>query len=245
MRKLFIPYIMGNKAFIENLKTVSEAGADIVEVGVPFSDPVADGPVIMEAGSKAIEEGVNIQYILDQLTEHRESITSKYVLMTYYNIINYYGEAAFFKACEEAGVYGLIIPDLPHELVQQLKARHSERKVNIISLIAMTTSEERSNQIAKDAEGFIYTVTMNATTGENGKFHPELKDRIQHIKTMSNVPVVAGFGIRTPEHVTDIIEASDGVVIGSEIVKRFERDSKDETVQYFKSIRNALDVKND
>ncbi|MEP9851880.1 tryptophan synthase subunit alpha [Staphylococcus aureus] len=245
MRKLFIPYIMGNKAFIENLKTVSEAGADIVEVGVPFSDPVADGPVIMEAGSKAIEEGVNIQYILDQLTEHHESITSKYVLMTYYNIINYYGEAAFFKACEEAGVYGLIIPDLPHELVQQLKARHSERKVNIISLIAMTTSEERSNQIAKDAEGFIYTVTMNATTGENGKFHPELKDRIQHIKTMSNVPVVAGFGIRTPEHVTDIIEASDGVVIGSEIVKRFERDSKDETVQYFKSIRNALDVKND
>src|SRR5699024_1139254 len=145
---------------------------DIVEVGVPFSDPVADGPVIMEAGSKAIEEGVNIQYILDQLTEHRESITSKYVLMTYYNIINYYGEAAFFIACEKASLYSLISPDLPHERVQQLKAPHSERKVNIISLIAITSSEQRSNQIAKDPEGFIYTVTMNATTVEDGKSHP-------------------------------------------------------------------------
>lgn len=245
MRKLFIPYIMGNKSFIENLKTVSDAGADIVEVGVPFSDPVADGPVIMDAGSKAIEEGVNIQYILDQLTEHRDSISSKYVLMTYYNIINFYGEDAFLKACEKAGVYGLIIPDLPHELVQQLKERHPDRKVNIISLIAMTTSEERSNQIAQDAEGFIYTVTMNATTGENGKFHPELKDRIKHIKSMSNVPVVAGFGIRTPKHVSDIIEASDGVVIGSEIVKRLARDPKEDTVSYFNSIRSALDKKSE
>lgn len=175
MHKLFVPYVMGNRDFIENVKTLSEAGADIVEVGVPFSDPVADGPVIMNVGNKAIQEGVNIQYIFDQLTENQDEIQSKYVLMTYYNIINHYGESAFLNACEQAGVYGLIIPDLPHELVQQLKARHPERKTNIISLIAMTTSNTRSHQIAKDAEGFIYTVTMNATTGEDGKFHPELK----------------------------------------------------------------------
>ncbi|MDW8542119.1 tryptophan synthase subunit alpha [Staphylococcus sp. mip270_02] len=240
MHKLFIPYVMGNKHFIENVKTLSNVGADIIEVGVPFSDPVADGPVIMDAGNKAIQEGVNIQFILDQLTKHRDEIQSDYVLMTYYNIINYYGESEFLQACERAGVYGLIIPDLPHELVQQFKERHPQRKTQIISLIAMTTSESRSNQIAKDAEGFIYTVTMNATTGENGKFHPELKDRIKKIKDKSEVPVVAGFGIRTPEHVKDITEASDGVVIGSEIVKRFENDSEKNMLNYLKSIRNAL-----
>ncbi|WP_217971602.1 tryptophan synthase subunit alpha [Staphylococcus xylosus] len=240
MNKLFIPYVMGNKHFIENVKTLSHVGADIIEVGVPFSDPVADGPVIMDAGNKAIQEGVNIQFILDQLTKHRDEIQSDYVLMTYYNIINYYGEEDFLQACERAGVYGLIIPDLPHELVQQLKARHPHRKTKIISLIAMTTSESRSDQIAKDAEGFIYTVTMNATTGENGKFHPDLKDRIKKIKDKSEVPVVAGFGIRTPEHVKDITEASDGVVIGSEIVKRFENDSEKNMLNYLKSIRNAL-----
>lgn len=240
MNKLFIPYVMGNKHFIENVKTLSYVGADIIEVGVPFSDPVADGPVIMNAGNKAIQEGVNIQFILDQLTKHRDEIQSDYVLMTYYNIINYYGEEDFLQACERAGVYGLIIPDLPHELVQQFKARHPHRKTKIISLIAMTTSESRSDQIAKDAEGFIYTVTMNATTGENGKFHPDLKDRIKKIKDKSEVPVVAGFGIRTPEHVKDITEASDGVVIGSEIVKRFENDSEKNMLNYLKSIRNAL-----
>lgn len=240
MHKLFVPYVMGNKDFIENVKTLSEIGADIIEVGVPFSDPVADGPVIMNAGNKAIQEGVNIQYIFDQLTDNKEDIQSKYVLMTYYNIINHYGEAAFLNACEQAGVYGLIIPDLPHELVQQLKARHPKRKTNIISLIAMTTAEKRSNQIAKDAEGFIYTVTMNATTGENGKFHPELKNRIKNIKSNTDVPVVAGFGIRTPAHVKDITEVADGVVIGSEIVKRFENDDKQNTIDYLTTIRNAL-----
>jgi len=241
MRKLFIPYIMGNKRFIENMKTLSDAGTDIIEVGVPFSDPVADGPVIMEAGNKAIQEGVNIQYILDALTAHRERLSSKYVLMTYINIINYYGEDAFFDACEKAGVYGLIIPDLPHELVQQLKDRHPNRKVNLIPLIAMTTSEERINQIVANAEGFIYTVTMNATTGENGKFHPDLKQIINNIKLKANVPVVAGFGIRTPDHVEDIVEVADGAVIGSEIVKRFDRDQNQQTVNYLNSIRKALD----
>lgn len=241
MHKLFIPYVMGNKHFIENVKTLSNVGADIIEVGVPFSDPVADGPVIMDAGNKAIQEGVNIQFILDQLTEHRDEIQSDYVLMTYYNIINYYGESDFLQACEHAGIYGLIIPDLPHELVQQFKERHPQRKTKIISLIAMTTSESRSNQIAKDAEGFIYTVTMNATTGENGKFHPELKSRIKQIKSIANVPVVAGFGIRTPNHVKDIIEASDGVVIGSEIVRRFAEDNRTTTSSYLATIRTALD----
>lgn len=241
MSKLFIPYVMGNKKFIQNVKTLSEAGADIIEIGIPFSDPVADGPVIMEAGNKAIQEGMNIQIILDELTKHQQEINSDYVLMTYYNIINHYGEDAFFEACERAGVFGLIIPDLPYELVEQIKARQQNSLVKVISLVAMTTADDRINKIAETAEGFIYTVTMNATTGENGKFHPQLKEKIERLKDIAQVPVVAGFGIRTPEHVTDIIEAADGVVIGSEIVRRFENDSHDDMVKYLQSIRNTLD----
>ena len=219
MSKLFIPYIMGDLKFIENLKTLSEAGADIIEIGVPFSDPVADGSTIMNAGAKAIEAGVNINFIFEKLIQYKETISSKYVLMTYYNIISSYGENEFLKKCEEAGVYGLIIPDLPFELTQKFKKDYPNKNIKIISIIAMTTSKDRIERIAKKAEGFIYTVTMNATTGENGQFHPELQRKIQLIKGVTDVPVVAGFGIRNQEHVKDIGRIADGVVIGSEIVK--------------------------
>lgn len=241
MSKLFIPYIMGNLKFIENLKILSEAGADIIEIGVPFSDPVADGSTIMNAGAKTIEEGVNINFIFEQLIKNKETITSKYVLMTYYNIISSFGENEFLNKCEEAGVYGLIIPDLPFELTQKFKKDFPNEKVKLISLIAMTTSEERIKNIAKKAEGFIYTVTMNATTGENGQFHPELKRKIELIKGVTDVPVVAGFGIRNQEHVKDIGRIADGVVIGSEIVKRFAESDPSEMFQFLRSIRKTLD----
>lgn len=240
MTKLFIPYVMGNKDFINNIKVLDKNGADIIEIGVPFSDPVADGPVIMNAGNKAIKEGVTIDVIFKELDSHQHEINCKYVLMTYYNIIVSYGEEAFFKECEKTGVYGVIIPDLPFELAEALKRRVSQYSVKIISLIAMTASEERIKTIAQHAEGFIYTVTMNATTGKDGTFHPELKEKIKSIKELTNIPVVAGFGIRTPEHVTNIIEVADGVVIGSEIVKRFESYHPGEMEKYLVSIREAL-----
>ncbi|MEB7433747.1 tryptophan synthase subunit alpha [Staphylococcus pasteuri] len=240
MSKLFIPYIMGNSKMIEHMKVLSQCGADIIEVGVPFSDPVADGPTIMEAGGKAIEEGITIEYIFDQLELHQLEIKSQYVLMTYYNIICNYGEKAFFEACQRAGVYGVIIPDLPFELAQKLKQQIHESNVKIIPLIAMTTTEERMKLIAEKAEGFIYTVTMNATTGKNGEFHPELKSKLNLIKRTAQVPVVAGFGIRNVQHVKDISQIADGVVIGSEIVRRFANDSTEENIKYFNSIRHAL-----
>lgn len=241
MSKLFIPYIMGDLQFIKNLKTLSDAGADIVEIGVPFTDPVADGPTITNAGTKAIQEGVNIDFIFRELINHKDTINSEYVLMTYYNIIASYGEQAFLEKCEDAGVYGLIIPDLPFELIQKLKKDFPNSKIKIISLIAMTTSDERIKKIAKKAEGFIYTVTMNATTGENGQFHPELIRKIQLIKDEANVPVVAGFGIRNEKHVEDIGQVADGVVIGSEIVKRFAENTQIELNKFLNQIRHTLD----
>ena len=118
-----------------------------------------------------------------------------------------------FEKCRDTGVYGLIIPDLPYELSQRLKQQFSHYGVKIISLVAMTTDDKRIKDIVSHAEGFIYTVTMNATTGQNGAFHPELKRKIESIKAIANVPVVAGFGIRTPQHVADIKEVADGIVI--------------------------------
>ncbi|HHW5690667.1 TPA: tryptophan synthase subunit beta [Staphylococcus aureus] len=232
--------IMGNKDLIENATLLSENGADIIEIGVPFSDPVADGPVIMEAGQQAIKQGITIDYIFNQLEKHGDQIKCNYVLMTYYNIICHYGEQAFFEKCRDTGVYGLIIPDLPYELSQRLKQQFSHYGVKIISLVAMTTDDKRIKDIVSHAEGFIYTVTMNATTGQNGAFHPELKRKIESIKAIANVPVVAGFGIRTPQHVADIKEVADGIVIGSEIVKRFKSNTREEIIRYLQSIQQTL-----
>lgn len=195
MTKLFIPYIMGNKDLIENATLLSENGADIIEIGVPFSDPVADGPVIMEAGQQAIKQGITIDYIFNQLEKHGD---------------------------------------------QSLKQQFSHYGVKIISLVAMTTDDKRIKDIVSHAEGFIYTVTMNATTGQNGAFHPELKRKIESIKAIANVPVVAGFGIRTPQHVADIKEVADGIVIGSEIVKRFKSNTREEIIRYLQSIQQTL-----
>ncbi|MCS4486158.1 tryptophan synthase subunit alpha [Staphylococcus americanisciuri] len=242
MRKQFVTYIMGNMDFIDNLKTLEHAGADFVEIGVPFSDPVADGPVIMAAGQRAIQQGMTAQRILETLTAHKETIQVKYLLMTYMHTIESYGEAAFIRDAEAAGVYGLIIPDMPAEYIAELKARYPERQLKLISLIAMTADTERIQTIARQAEGFIYTVTMNQVTGQNGEFHPELRKKLGLIQRNSDVPVFTGFGIRTAEQVQQLATIADGIIIGSEIVKRFESDTQAETVQYLSGIRQTLDT---
>ncbi|HFV7340187.1 TPA: anthranilate synthase component I [Staphylococcus aureus] len=207
-----------------------EAGCGVVYDSIPE----------MEAGQQAIKQGITIDYIFNQLEKHGDQIKCNYVLMTYYNIICHYGEQAFFEKCRDTGVYGLIIPDLPYELSQRLKEQFSHYGVKIISLVAMTTDDKRMKDIVSHAEGFIYTVTMNATTGQNGAFHPELKRKIESIKAIANVPVVAGFGIRTPQHVADIKEVADGIVIGSEIVKRFKSNTREEIIKYLQSIQQTL-----
>ena len=217
MTKLFIPYIMGNKSFIKNMKILDENGADIIEIGVPFSDPVADGPIIMEAGNRAIKQGVTINYIFNELSNNKDEINCKYVLMTYYNIIVSYGEEALKNVksrCLRRDYSGFAL-----RINSKLKHKISKFDVKVISLISMTANDDRIKEIVKHAEGFIYTVTMNATTGKNGTFHPQLKDKLKHLKAHTDIPVVAGFGIRTKEHIKDLATVADGVVIGSEIVK--------------------------
>lgn len=241
MSKYFVAYIMGGPRFLEELKLLDEEGADFVEIGIPFSDPVADGSTIKAAGEKAIKAGMTIETILEQLTKHQHEFHTKTILMTYAHMIEAYGETRFMKAVDAAGVYGVIIPDMPFEYAEQLKSRYPNRRVNIISLIAMTAKEARLQQIAERAEGFIYTVTMNETTGQNGQFHPELKNKIQLIQNYTNIPVMAGFGIRTDNHIRDIITTADGVIIGSEIVRRLDEQGIEGTRSFLKQVRHVLD----
>lgn len=241
MPKQFVAYIMGDQHFIENLKTLERTGADFVEIGIPFSDPVADGPVIMAAGQRAIQQGMTAQRILEMLKAHQNELQVKYLLMTYMHTVEVYGEADFIRDAEAAGVYGLIIPDMPAEYISAMKERYPERKVKLISLIAMTANTERIESIARQAEGFIYTVTMNQITGKNGEFHPELREKLALIQQNSTVPVFTGFGIRTPEQVKQLSTVADGIIIGSEIVKRFDSEGQAEVEAYLTSIRQTLD----
>ncbi|AVQ33809.1 tryptophan synthase subunit alpha [Staphylococcus muscae] len=241
MRKQFVAYIMGDSNFVENLKTLERAGADFVEIGIPFSDPVADGPIIMAAGQLAIQQGMTAQRILETLKTEQHNLQVNYLLMTYMHTIEAYGEANFMRDAEDAGVYGLIIPDMPAEYIADMKSRYPKRKVKLISLIAMTANTERIETIARQAEGFIYTVTMNQITGQNGEFHPELKEKLALIQQNSSVPVFTGFGIRTPEQVKQLAALADGIIIGSEIVRRFETEVRTDTESYLSSIRHALD----
>lgn len=243
MKKLLIPYVMGNKKLTEHLKLLDDVGADFIEIGLPFSDPVADGDTIVKAGQTAIQEGVTTQTILESLKSYKHQIKTPYLLMTYYQLIEHYGIERFIKEAEEANVYGLIIPDLPYELGVRFKKQHLEQSpLKLISLIAMTTSDERLQAIARQADGFIYTVTMNAITGDSGSnFHKTLADKVAMIKTHSNVPVVCGFGIRSTEDVQNIARFSDGVVIGSELVKRLDSEPLSKVKAYLMSVRETLD----
>lgn len=240
MSKAFVAYIMGGTQFIDELKVLDDIGADYVEIGIPFSDPVADGPIIKAAGERAIQEGMTLKKVLNQLRAHRHEIKTNLILMTYAHMIETYGEAAFMEEIDMLGIYGVIIPDMPFEYTEQLKARYPERKVHLISLVAMTASEARMKAIAEKAEGFIYTVTMNQTTGQNGDFHPELKDNIKKLKAYTSIPIMAGFGIRDERQIKDIIRIADGVIIGSEIVKRFHETGQHQTKLYLKHIRHVL-----
>lgn len=241
MRKQFVAYIMGNEDFIDHLKILERTGADFVEIGIPFSDPVADGPVIMAAGQRAIQQGMTAGRILETLKAHKDDLQVQYLLMTYMHTIEAYGEADFMRDAEAAGVYGLIIPDMPTEYIAEMKAHYPERQLKLISLIAMTADTARIETIARQAEGFIYTVTMNQITGQNGEFHPELREKLALIQHNSNVPVFTGFGIRTAEQVQQLATIADGIIIGSEIVRRFELDEQADIERYLSSIRQALD----
>lgn len=221
--RAFIPYIMAGDGGLdhlgEQLFLLQEAGATAVELGIPFSDPVADGPTIQEAGNRALAHGVTLKDVLHEVGRLRNEIQIPIVLMTYLNPVFQYGIQEFAKACHTVGVSGVIVPDLPLEECQILKGDLTKHNIALIQLVSLTSPLDRIQRIAKASEGFLYAVTVTGITGTQNEFAGNLKEHLALLKKCSLVPVMAGFGISTPSQVREMSQIADGVIVGSRIVE--------------------------
>ncbi|MGN8645880.1 tryptophan synthase subunit alpha [Gracilibacillus sp. HCP3S3_G5_1] len=229
--KAFVPYIMAGDGSLdqldEQLAFLEEAGATVVELGIAFSDPVADGPVIQEAGLRALANGVSLSVVLEKLSKGKNQRNIPIVLMTYMNPIHAYGMDNFAKSCSDAGVDGLIIPDLPLEEEGIIAPALQENDIALIRLAAITSTEERLTEIGKRTEGFLYAVTVTGTTGIRSSFKENLGIYLEALREKSDVPVLAGFGVSSPEHVHSLTEYCDGVVVGSKIVDLLYKNDRE------------------
>ncbi|MEK5482503.1 MULTISPECIES: tryptophan synthase subunit alpha [unclassified Viridibacillus] len=223
--KAFVAYIMAGDGGLDSLREqilfLQDSGVTAIELGIPFTDPVADGPVIQEAGLRALEAGANLRNILKTITKFKDEIHTPLVVMSYLNPIIAYGIQDFTKACEQSGVSGLIIPDLPLEESTIITSELQDTDIALIQLVSLTSPQKRIIKIAKAAEGFIYAVTVNGTTGVRQEFTEQLEQYLANLKKVSQVPVLAGFGISNSQQVKEIGAMADGVIVGSAIVQAF------------------------
>ncbi|MBV7506829.1 tryptophan synthase subunit alpha [Bacillus sp. sid0103] len=230
--KAFVPYIMagdgGLECLVERLKLLEKFGATAIEVGVPFSDPVADGPTIQRAGIRALENGTTLKNIITELGKARMEVNVPILLMTYLNPIYCYGINEFVHDIRNAGVDGCIIPDLPLEEEGIIISQLEEAGIELIRLVTLTTPMERIKTIASKGKGFLYTVTIKGITGARNEYDEELNQFLQDVKASSPIPVLAGFGISNQEQISDITKYCDGVIVGSKIVDLFHNGNLDE-----------------
>jgi tryptophan synthase alpha chain len=225
-KKQFIPFIMAGdpseELTIDLALSLQKYGATAIELGVPYSDPLADGPVIQRASIRARKNGMNIEkaiYLGKKLKENGVKIPI--ILFTYFNPVLQLGENRFFALMQQNNIDGLLIPDLPFEESSLIKEKCGKYQIDFISMVA-PTSNQRIEMIAKNAEGFLYCVSSLGVTGERRDFDERIEAFIQHVKAYSSVPVVVGFGISKREHVEKFYQIADGVVIGSAIIRKIE-----------------------
>jgi tryptophan synthase alpha chain len=220
--KAFIPFITAGDPSIEITEALvlkmAEAGADLIELGIPFSDPVAEGPVIQEADYRALKAGATTDKIFDMVKRIRKVSSVPIAFMTYANPIYTYGTERFLANSRHAGIDALIVPDVPFEEKSELKPYCDQYEVALISMIA-PTSKERIRMIASEAEGFIYCVSSMGVTGVRTEIGNAVEGMIQLVKEVRDIPCAVGFGISTPEQAAKMAEISDGVIVGSAIVK--------------------------
>lgn len=244
--KAFIAFITcGDPDLETTAKVVAEAvanGADLIELGIPFSDPTAEGPVIQNASLRALNGGVTTDKIFDLVRLLRKDIDVPMVFMTYANVIFSYGAERFISTCKEIGIDGLILPDLPFEEKEEFLPYCRKYGVNLISMIA-PTSQNRIAMIAGAAEGFIYLVSSLGVTGVRSEINTDLNSIVQVIRENTDVPCAIGFGISTPDQAKKMADLSDGAIVGSAIVKIVEQYGKDAPQyvgEYVKSMKDAL-----
>ena len=244
--KAFIPFITCGDPDLETTAKIVRAavanGASLVELGIPFSDPTAEGPVIQGANLRALKGGVTTDKIFDLVKDLRKDVTVPMVFMTYANVVFSYGSDRFFKTCSEIGIDGIILPDLPFEEKGEFLEDCHKYGVDLISLIA-PTSKDRIAMIAKEAEGFIYLVSSLGVTGTRTEINTDLESIVKIVRENTSVPCAIGFGISTPEQAHKMSAVSDGAIVGSAIIKIMEKYGKESPAhvgEYVKSMVDAL-----
>lgn len=245
--KALIAYVTVGYPNIETTLNIvpllADCGCDIVELGIPFSDPMADGATIQHASFKALENGVNTTLCLDIAKIISKKTSIPLVFMTYYNPIYRYGLEKFCKDCVTAGIDGLIIPELPPEEGDELGNLASKSGVDLIYLLAPTSAEERIKLVARKSRGFIYLVSIAGVTGARRELPPDLGKFILKLKRFAKLPVCVGFGISTPQQAAQVAKTADGVIIGSKLIQLLETDDAAMTTtrSFIKDTRKALD----
>jgi tryptophan synthase alpha chain len=220
-RAALMPYLMGGFPDLDASRAAGEAaadaGADLLELGIPFSDPLADGPVIHAAGTDALAAGATTEGVLEVCRSLAERLPV--VLMVYANVVLAGGDDEFAERAADAGAAGLIVPDLPHDEAASLREACDHLGVALVPLVAPTSPPERIEQIGADARGFVYVVSVTGTTGERKEFPPGLAETVERVRGASALPVAVGFGIATGEQAARVAELADGVIVGSRLVR--------------------------
>lgn len=227
---------------VEYILAMEEAGADLVEIGIPFSDPTAEGVVIQDANIRALSAGMTTEGVFDIARRVREKSQIPLVFLTYINPVYHYGYEAFFARCQELGVDGIILPDMPYEEKGELSDVAAAHGVDVISLIA-PTSEQRIRKIAKEAAGFIYVVSSMGVTGMRREIRTDLAGMLASIREVTDVPAAIGFGINTPQQAAQMAQVADGAIVGSAIVKMIERygtEAKEPLMEYVSTMKRAV-----
>jgi len=248
-QKAFIAFLTAgdpniNKT-VEFILEIERSGADLIEIGIPFSDPVAEGPVIEAANIRALKNNVTVRDVFEVVRKVREKSNVPLVLLTYLNPVYFFGYEKFFAECNAVGVDGIIIPDLPFEECREVGDVAQKHGVDLISLIT-PTSAQRIEMIAKNAKGFLYFVSSLGVTGVRSEIVTDTKNIVESVKKVTDTPIAIGFGISTPAQATELSKNADGVIVGSAIVKIIEEHGENAgkyVYEYVKEMKKAINEK--
>ncbi len=242
-----VPYICAGfpdaAASLALMEGAARAGADVIELGVPFSDPLADGPTIQRATWKALEGGMTVEGTLALLRQFRSRHDTPVVLFTYLNPVHRYGVARFVAAAREAGAQGVLLTDLPAGADPALEGAVAEGGLALIRLLAPTTAPERIGTVAEGGDGFLYYISRTGVTGARMELRSELADEITAIRERVELPIAVGFGISSPEQAAEVAGVADGVVVGSALMERVEAEGVEGAEAFLRSLREAMDAR--
>lgn len=242
--KALIPYMTVGypsiKATVETASVLAARGCDVIELGIPFSDPLADGATIQKASYQALQNGVTPEVCLEVASQIRKKVNTPLVFMTYYNPVFRFGLEAFCKASAEAGIDGLIIPDLPPEEGIELEACAQKQGLDVIYLLAPTSSDERIDLVAMRSRGFIYLVSLAGVTGARAVLADNLEEFVSRVREKTSLPLCVGFGISTPEQAKRVAQIADGVIVGSRVVQLMEEGSIAGLEKFIGGLRKAI-----